>query len=268
MAELILTIQNYAGLILTQAKGQEQVSLYYQGLYKKGDTITLHTSMPGSLYLLQLDDAMKPALCYLSEETYVYNIPYGDNRLDYSTKSFSGNKHLITVRLAKPYEYQMYRNLALNPYDQFCDSGCFPHIISASQRPEIAENSTSARNIIDGIHVGHAHGEWPYSSWEPTKLQNAALCLYFGRPVLVDKIVLFIRGDFPHDSYWASALLHLSDDSDFTITLTKTDAPQVFPFPAKMIHSIQIDHLKSQDPASCNCAFTQLEIYGTDIVSF
>jgi len=54
--------------------------------------------------------------------------------------------------------------------------------------------------------------------------------LDFGRPVDLDKIRLMVRADFPHDSYWKSAVVEFSDGSLVPIQITNSAEFQEFSF--------------------------------------
>ena len=62
----------------------------------------------------------------------------------------------------------------------------------------------AARNAIDGVTANLSHGKWPYESWGINQQDDAQMTLDFGRPVDIDKIVLYTRADFPHDNWWES----------------------------------------------------------------
>ena len=150
----------------------------------------------------------------------------------------------------------VYRNLAYNPIPQFA----FPLASSNSEFamwPEFA-----AQNAINGKTDNKGHGpEFP--SWGPNKRTDLWWQVDFGRPVETDKVVLWIRADFPHDSAWKSATLEFSDGSRETIALEKTEKPQTFTFPKRATTFLRITELHQDFPLGW-CALTEVEVWGTD----
>lgn len=106
---------------------EKQTSLVYDEEYEPGDRIMLSVSKAGGYYVLQLEDTLAPALVYVTRPEVEYRIPHGDDRIVFSPKSFSGRRHLIRARIARPEEVAARRNLAFNPYDRHGDTGIYPH---------------------------------------------------------------------------------------------------------------------------------------------
>ena len=96
---------------------------------------------------------------------------------------------------------------------------------------------------IDGVTTGCCHGEWLYASWGINRDPNAALTLDFRRDVTIDRIVIYLRADFPHDNWWKSALLTFSDGRDMELNFSKTGAAQEFTFEPKTIRKPEFSHL-------------------------
>lgn len=192
-----------------------------------------------------------------------YTIPFGEKRINMSPKVFSGNKHLLTAKMAKDCEIKAYRNLALNVNDQHNDANCFPH---ASANVETrGEAVFAAKNAIDGVVANDCHGEWPYQSWGINRQDDAVMRIDFGRTVETDKIVLYTRADFPHDNWWKKAAFTFSDGSSMDVEMKKSALPHEFGFEKKQISWVEIGNLiKSKDPSPFP-ALTQMEVYGTDI---
>ena len=83
---------------------EKQTSLVYDEEYEPGDRIMLSVSKAGGYYVLQLEDTLAPALVYVTRPEVEYRIPHGDDRIVFSPKSFSGRRHLIRARIARPEE--------------------------------------------------------------------------------------------------------------------------------------------------------------------
>ena len=108
------------------------------------------------------------------------------------------------------------------------------------------------------------HGEWPFTSWGINRDPSAQLTVNFGRAVSVNRVVLYLRADFPHDAWWSSATLHFSDGSSIVVALEKTGSSQSFDFPSRTIEWVSVDTLVKADDPSPFPALTQLEVYGTE----
>lgn len=102
---------------------------------------------------------------------------------------------MLFVRKAMKEEIMSYRNLAENVWDQHGDVNCYPH---ASANVETRGESVFASlNAIDGVTVSESHGQWPYESWGINRRDDAAWKVEFGRPVEMNKLVIYTRADFP-----------------------------------------------------------------------
>ncbi len=259
MATLSLKIQNREGKTLCVSSGEDFASLVYAAEYQEGDCIILETSEKNIHIFLQVDDAMGHSLCYMTD-TIRYMIPFGEKRISYSPKAFSGNRHYLHVRMARTDEVSAYRNLALNVNDQHGDTHCYPH---ASANVETrGEAVFAARNAIDGVCENRSHGEWPYESWGINRNPDAELLLDFGREVEADKVALTLRADFPHDSWWTQVTLEFSDGTEMEWKLKKSGLPQELSFEKKTISWVKLCKLKKAEDESPFPALTQIEVYG------
>lgn len=248
--------------IIAVARGEEEVSLVISREYQEGDRLSLESSGNGNYIWLQLDDALGKSLCYVTG-VIDYKIPFGEKRISVAPKAFSGNKHLLYARLAKDYGIKSYRNLALNVNDQHGDVNCYPH---ASANVETrGEAVFAAKNAIDGVVVNSGHGEWPYQSWGINRNPDAAMKLDFGRKVKIDRVVLYTRADFPHDSWWTNATLTFSDGSTMELPMEKSALPHEFEFEPREVEWLELSKLIKSDDPSPFPALSQIEVYGTDL---
>lgn len=238
--------------------------LDYIGSYEEGDCIQVTTAEKGQYLIVQLDEALNPSLIYLKDCVWEYHIPLSNKaREAYSPKAFSGNKHYISVRKAEEHEISQYQNLALNPHDQQNNSGAYPH---ASANVETRNDSTFfARNAIDGVIANTDHGPYPYQSWGINQQADACIKIDFGRLVIIDKISLVLRGDYPHDSYWTHATISFSDGSSESIDLKKLLEPQTISLPPKKIKWLELKELIKAEDESPFPALTQIEVFGHNI---
>jgi hypothetical protein len=244
--------------------------LAFDHTYQPGDHIMIHGPRRMAV---RLDQSFSECLLYMPDSSgglYDYEIPYGRAEQQtgsaYAPDSFAGKTHRVTVRVLNRSERKGYRNLALNP----CD------VVHAEDEPALAypHSSTNsyarnlydftARNAIDGVkHNGH-HGVWPYQSWGPEMRPDLWWKLDFGRTVELGKIRLMVRADFPHDSYWKSAVVEFSDNSQLHLQISSTANMQEFHFSKRKVSWFRITKLVSEDPKKW-CSFIEVEAWGRDL---
>lgn len=238
-----------------------RVSIVYQNKYLKGDKIILECEQKDMYCVIQFEDSMPPAFVFVSNKA-TFRIPFDNGRDSYSPKSFSGINHAIRSRTATKEEISAYKNLAFNPYDQHGENGFFPHTYANVETR--GEAVFASRNAIDGIFENSNHGAYPYQSWGINRDPNAELALDFGREVVIDKIALTLRADFPHDSYWTRAALEFSDGSMEPLSLEKSAEPQHFIIEKRKITWVKLGKLIKAEAESPFPALTQIEVFGTD----
>ena len=241
MELLKLKMLDTDGNTLLTAPGAEQVSLVYMNAYKPGDRVSLEIGTPGQYVVIQFEDTMAPALVYVVKREINFHIPFGEQAITYSPKSFAGACHI---------------------YDEHGDTGFFPHAHANVETR--GEAVFAARNAIDGIYENDAHGIWPYQSWGINRDPNAALTLDFGRPVTIDELRLTLRADFPHDAWWTQATVEFDDGSREVLELKKSAAPQCFAIAPRTVKSLKLFELiKAEDPSPFP-ALTQIEAWGVE----
>ncbi len=156
-----------------------------------------------------------------------------------------------------------YRNVALNPHDVQGEAGGYPH---ASSNSEFGNSPCfAARCAIDGKTDNKGHGD-AFPSWGPDRRKDLWWKVEFGRKVEVDKIVLTIRADFPHDSAWKSATIEFSDGSREKIQIAKTADPQTFTFAKRTVTWLRFIELVQDEPLGW-CGFSEVEVWGRDVTA-
>ncbi len=260
--ELRIFITGPDGQVKAQAAGTDQATLVYDALYEEGDMIHM-TGGPGYVVAL-LEDSMAETFGYLAGE-FRLAVPFGEKKISYSPKSFTGDRHLLWVRRAQEEEIRARRNLARNVLDSHDNQGFFPH---ASANVETrGESVFAARNAIDGCYANDCHGRWPYQSWGINRDPEAALRLDFGRPVRLDRLVFTLRADFPHDSWWNSCTVRFSDGSSLEPAFVKTGERQIVDFASRTVDWLVVEQLiKDPEDPSPFPALTQLEAWGTEVM--
>jgi hypothetical protein len=246
--------------------------------YQPGDRIVV--SGPSRM-AVRVDDWIPECLVYLAsspQPTFSFDIPYGQGepatRSPFSQDSFTGQWHRVTARALTNQESSGYCNLAVNACDQELQPPATegtPSQKQASVFPHAATNSVSrglpdfrARNAIDGMSPNGHHGVWPYQSWGPELRSDLWWKIDFGRSVELDKIRLMVRADFPHDSYWQSAVIEFSDGSQLPIQINRSADFQEFAFPKRSVSWVRFSKLVPADPARW-CSFIEVEGWGREL---
>ena len=260
MSVLTLKVINKNGEILCEATGEGFVDLVCKRKYEEGDCILLETSEKDIHINVQFDDALGKSLVYMKENLW-YQIPFAEKRLNRSPKIFAGDLHYLYAEEASETEVYAYRNLALNPNDQHCEVACYPH---ANANVETrGESVFAAQNAIDGVRANLSHGNWPYASWGINRQADATLTIDFGEEIVTDKIVLYTRADFPHDSWWTQVTLTFSDGTSVDWKLEKSVLPHTLQIEPKTITWVRLEQLIKAEDESPFPALTQIEVYGT-----
>jgi len=259
--ELTISITSKDGTIKASAQGNDSVTLVYTAPYEDGDMIHLRGDICGYV-LAKLEDSLDQTIGFLTED-FCLAVPFGEKRVSYSPKSFTGNIHLLWARVAEEREVNVYRNLAFNPLDSHDNNGLFPH---ASANVETrGESVFAARNAIDGSYANDSHGPWPYQSWGINRDPEAEFLLEFGRDVTIDRLVFTLRADFPHDNWWKHCTIWFSDGSQIKPFFVKTGSRQVVNIEPRTVRWLKIGRLvKDENDPSPFPALTQLEVWGSE----
>lgn len=215
---------------------------------------------------VQFDQRLGEAALFTAGGTLELAVPVAVARqkaTPYPPETFAERQPRITVRPVSLQELDRYRNLARNPYDVQGPSTVFPHAASNSECR--GEPVFAARNAIDGSRENRGHGTWPYQSWGPEQRSDVWWQVDFGREVVIDKVVITLRADFPHDKHWNKASLVFADGERRPVTLQKTGGRQVFQFAPKRTTSLRLADLLQDGPPGW-CALAEVEVWGRDPV--
>lgn len=262
MANLNISVLNERGEVKCQIAGEDNIIMVYQGEYECGDKIVFTTDHLPNFYVIRVDGAIDEAYVYLTKERIEYIIPFNEDKISYNPSSFTGERHYITMRIAKEQENGNYCNLAKNVMDQHEDQGCYPHVYANAETKGQIAALFAARNVIDGILANTCHWPWPFQSWGIDQRDDAEITVEFGRPVDIDKLWLYTRADFPHDSWWKQAVVTFSDGSLETLSMQKSVKPHVFSIKREKITWLRLGKLIRGDNSSPFPALTQIEVYG------
>ncbi|WP_390405727.1 hypothetical protein [Lacticaseibacillus jixiensis] len=246
---------------LAEHTANNEAYLAWRHQYAQGDYYEITVDHAPCFIVARLDGALPESLVYLTKPTWQYQIPFNTQRESpYPDGAFIGQHHYASVRLATPAEIGGDRNLAVNAHDQHAATSVFPHAFANAETRN--EAAFFAKNAIDGVLANAAHGNYPFASWGVAMRDDAQFTLEFGRPVVIDQVVLYLRADYPHDSYWTNATLIGSDNSRQTLTLHKTAAPQVYAFAPRTVEWLRLQQLVKVPDSSTFPALTQIQVFG------
>lgn len=255
---------------ITDDKGVEKFStkgnsidVVYKGEYNAGDKIII--SKTDTEYLsLKLDETLAESIVFAPISTFEFPVPYGELKKGYDNKSFVGDSHRI--RVYEPDDEVKYgsRKISLNSHDIRGQRKYFPHAYAnlvTREAPCFFE-----RNAIDGIIENHEHGDYPYHSWAGGAREDLEYYIDFGTPVEVEKVVFFLRADFPHDTYWKSLDVEFDDKTRITANFTKTaDSQEILLPEKKTTRIIHLTNFKQAELPFSWAALSQIEVYGNYI---
>jgi hypothetical protein len=234
----------------------------YNQKLNPGETI----SFVGSKYMtLQVGDEGQKSIVYSPRNSGSIVIPPVREK-EKGPKIYRQEQIKVSINEVTSEDLLKYRNLAFNPYDWQTDNvSFFPHIETNSECRN--EYRYSARNVINGLSENTSHGKWKDRSWGPEQITDPWIDIDFGRLVEVDKVVIYIRADFPHDGYWRTANLAFDDGTEEIIKFKKTAKPQTFTFSKRKIKSFRIKELTQPKPLQW-CALTEVQVWGKEAFPF
>jgi hypothetical protein len=243
------------------ATSKQPLTLDVKREFQPSDRIRISAGTNATFLAVILDPALGEVIFCAPKGSFEFAIPDPKTRV-YPPAAFAGSAHKISARPPAPAELDAYRNLARNPYDQHDTGNAFPHAISTNEYHHMAQ--FEARCAIDGFADNRKHGLWPFQSWGPEKTGDMTWRLDFGRKVQVDKVVITLRADFPHDHVWTKGELVFSDGRKVRVDFQHTAEPQTFHLPRHIeTDSIRLEKLKQDEPLGW-CAISEFEAWGRD----
>ena len=257
---ITISVLDASGALLASSAHESEAFLCLDRVYEPGDTIVIASD--GKHVWAQLDTALLPGEVYLPGGRMSWRVPEGEHRLAYCPGAFAGPRHLITARGMTQVEVAARRNVACNPADLRGDTDFFPHCTANVETR--GESCFAARNVIDGLRACTSHGEWPFQSWSIGAREDAWLLVDFGREVTIDEMALTLRADFPHDAYWVSGHVVMSDGSEASYDLQKTGNRQYIPLGRHTVTWLRLERMQKSDDPSAFPALIELEVFGAD----
>lgn len=259
MAQITLEILDKEERVLAQCCREDEAVFSYRDVYHPGDQIRLSSDKEGIYMEIRLDDSVEASSIFLKSSPFIFPIPFGEERKPYGKKAFTEERHWGYVRVIPKEEFKNYRNLAHNAFDQKNQESVFPHAITnvTTDNPQFF-----ARNAIDGICVTDNHGSWPHSSWGINGQDDAWLTIEFGKEVVAEEVIIYLRADFPHDNWWKEAEMIFSDGWRQNVHFQKTGAAQKIKIGKRKITWIKFANLQMSDEESSYPALSQIKVMG------
>jgi len=267
-AALTIKILDKSGKIKVEKTGEKKVALSFLEAFSDGDIIRIETTFFPIGLSLRFTKKIPEANIWLKEKYLEFPLPLNEIGTAYPEGIFSGTEHTLTVRVTDPELFKEYRNLSVNPLDMHNETTYYPHC-TATHESDNHDPRFVARNVINGTIVPSGHWGWPYTSWGNDRNPEAEIKIDFGRPVLVNRTIIHLRADFPHDNWWRAMTLEFSDRSKEDLKLLKNGDAQVFDFKEKKIDWVKITALvQCEEDPSPFPALSQWAIYGRDVFEF
>jgi len=256
---LRLNILGKDGSVFSESLGSE-ITLSYDKEFSEGDKIRV-SSNTDRFIAVQFDETLDESIIYIPGKSFEFPIPFG--RLlnaGYSPGAFRGNSHIIKARELTDEEIYSYRKISLNSHDIHGKSKAYPHATANFVTRE--DPCFFERNAIDGVTDNDGHGVYPYHSWAAGAREDIEYTIDFGMPVETDKIVFYLRADFPHDTYWKSIDVEFSDGTVETAEFKETGEGQAITFSSRETTFIRLINFKQAVYPLSWAALSQIEVYG------
>ena len=237
-----------------------EIDTVYNGEFSEGDKIVVSSTLCEFL-TISLDDVLGEVTIFNPQGRFEYEIPSKAFSAMYSAETFAGDSHRIKVREATDEEAYGVKNIALNPYDMRGQKKYFPH--ASANFVTRDDPCFFERNAIDGVHETAGHGTYPYHSWAGGAREDLEYVLDFGAPVEVEKVVFYLRADFPHDTYWKNIDVEFSDGSRATAEFDMTGDGQELSLPEPVTtKKIKLTNFKQVSYPLSWAALSEIEVYG------
>ena len=250
------------GDVKFKAYGNE-IDEHFHGEYELGDKFRIELC-DGAFVKLKLDPTLAESIVYVPDGTFEFAVPFDRERQAcYAPGAFDGDDHRIVV--SEPTDAEIYddRLISLNSHDRHNVPKYFPHAVANFVTRE--DPCFFERNAIDGVIDNSNHGFFPYHSWGGGLREDLEYELHFGTEVEVSSVVLFLRADFPHDTYWKECDVEFSDGTKVHANLIGTADGQKVDFEPKQTEMVKLTGFKQQrleDGSLSFAALTQIEVYG------
>ena len=255
---IICRIKDKNGNIKREYK-EEQIDVIYEEPYESGDRAEV--VFDSDFLRITFDESQKESMVYVPEHRLTYEFPYGDRLLAYDKGSWEKNYHRIFIREVDEKEAYQTKELALNSLDTAENTCMYPH--AAASFVTRNEPIFQARNAIDGVIENSFHGKYPYHSWSAGAKTDMDFVLDFGKKIKVEKIIFYLRADFPHDTYWDSLSVVFDDKSSLKVDFIKTaDCQEAILKEPIVTQTIKLCNFTQPINPPSFAALTQIQVIG------
>ena len=250
------------GDVKFKAYGNE-IDEHFHGEYEIGDKFRIELC-DGSFVKVKLDPTLAESIVYVPDGTFEFLVPFDrERKACYAPGAWDGDDHRIVV--SEPTDAEIYadRLISLNSHDRHNVPKYYPHAVANFVTRE--EPCFFERNAIDGVIDNSNHGDFPYHSWGGGLREDLEFEVHFGQDVEVSEVVIFLRADFPHDTYWKECDVEFSDGTLVHANFIKTADGQKVSFEPKTTEMVKLTGFKQQrleDGSLSFAALTQIEVYG------
>ena len=250
------------GDVKFKAYGNE-IDERFHGEYEPNDKFRIELC-DSKFMKIRLDESLAESVVYVPDGVFEFTVPM-DRELKacYAPGAFAGDEHRIVC--SEPDEAECYgeRLISLNSHDRHNVPKYYPHAVANFVTRE--DPCFFERNAIDGVIDNSNHGFFPYHSWGGGLREDLEFEIRFGCPVEVSRVVLYLRADFPHDTYWKEADVEFSDGSRIHTELKGVAEGQEVAFEPKVTEYVKLTEFKQQrleDGSLSFAALTQMKVYG------
>ncbi len=232
----------------------------YKGEYQEGDKIRVDIT-EGEFVAVKLDEKLQESIVHIPNKSLIFEVPMGPLMKGYHKETFAGDEHVLCAREVDDDEIYAYRNIALNPHDKHGEDRAFPH--ASANFVTRGDPCFYERNAIDGNTENKGHGSFPYHSWAGGARDDLEYRIDFGQKVEVEKFVVYLRADFPHDTYWKAIDFEFSDGTSITGNFDGiADGQEVVLPEKKETEYVILKNLTQVSLPLSWAALSQLEVYG------
>ena len=232
----------------------------YNASYEAGDKIRVDIT-EGEFVAVKFDANLEETIVHIPNKSFIFEVPGSELAAGYAPGTFEGNEHTISAREVGDDEIYAYRNIALNPHDKHGEDRFFPH--ASANFVTRGDPCFYERNAIDGNTENKGHGAFPYNSWAGGARDDLEYRIDFGQDVEIDKFIVYLRADFPHDTYWKSIDFEFSDGTTVTGNFAETADGQEVKLPEKKITGyVLLKNLTQVSFPLSWAALSQIEVYG------
>ena len=256
-----MIVKDGMGNVLARTEHPDEVQIALNHRWAEGDRVEI-TAPPHSHLWLRMGATIPEGEVYCPGGHVTWRVPAGEHRLAYAPLSFDAPRNILFARIMAESELQALRDIARNPLDLRGDTDFYPHCTANVETRN--ESVFAARNVIDGLRYNTYHGEWPFESWGIGAREDAWCRLDFGREVVVERMALTLRADFPHDAYWICGHVVDSTGRDISFDLTKTAERQWVDLGGQRVRWLQLERMVKSDDPSAFPSLRAWEVMGRD----